>query len=89
MSRGKMSILFKELFGFAPTVSRGWVRWYLEWEQINEIDQIGVDTIMDKLIPVAVLQKISEKFIAETNEIGTKEKMGKLIVEFAAVVEAG
>ena len=44
---------------------------------------------MDKLISVAVVQKISEKSIAKMNDIATKEKMGKLIVEFAAVAEAG
>ena len=88
MFRGKMSSLFKEHFGFAPKVAGG-VRWYLEWEQINEIDQIGVDSIMNKLIPVAEVQKISEKSVAKMNKIATKEKMGKLIVEFAAVAEAG
>ena len=53
MFRGKMSDLFKKKFGVLPKIAGG-VRWYLEWEQINEIDQIGVKSIMNELIPVAV-----------------------------------
>ena len=53
------------------------------------MDQIGVDTIMNKLIQVAVVQKISEKSVDKMKDIATKEQMGKLIVEFAAVAEAG
>ena len=51
-----MSALFKKKFGVIPKIAGG-VRWYLEWEQINEIDQIGVKSIMNELIPVAVEEK--------------------------------
>ena len=49
MSHWKLSHLFKNEFGFTPKFTGG-VRWYLECEQINKIDQIWVNLIMTQLI---------------------------------------
>ena len=44
---------------------------------------------MNELIPVAVSEKNSEKSVEKMLSIATKENMGKLTVEIAAIADSG
>ena len=42
------------------TLCLGGVRWYLEWEQIDQLDQIGILRIVNVILPEAEKMKISQ-----------------------------
>lgn len=85
---GKTYSMFKSKFGVFPKVLDD-VRWYLEWEQVNEMDQVGVEIYMNNLIPEALEKKISERSVQKMIKVATKENMPKIIVETAVVSETG
>lgn len=86
--RGKFFCLFKDKFSLLQKVACG-VRWYFEWEQINEMDQVGVGNIVNALIPEALEKKFSDMSMQKMINVTSQESLLKLIIETAAVAEAG
>ena len=62
MFRGKMFALVKFFFGVSPLVAGG-VRWYIIWEQCNQINAFGVEEILNRVVPTCVKEKYSEKSV--------------------------
>ena len=88
MFRGAMNHLFKSIFGVRPKVSGG-VRWYIEYEQIAEMDKIGIQRINDELIPLAIERNVSVKSVKKMQKASNKMKMPKIIVHAAAIADVG
>ena len=85
---GKAADHFKVVFGMKPKTGGG-IRWYVKWEQIVEIHSIGIDRIMEDVVPISVQKEWSKASMESLVEIGTKERLPKIAVEMAAVVDGG
>jgi hypothetical protein len=88
MHRGKMSHIIKNMFNKMPTVSGG-VRWYVEWEQIVEMDSFGILRIVNELIPTLEALKLSTKSVNKMKRVASPENIPRLIVEAAAMADVG
>ena len=84
MFRGKMFGLVKKVFGVSPLVAGG-VRWYIVYEQCKQINEFGVEEILNRVIPTCLKEKYSEKSVNKLLDSADKLNLGKEIVEFAIV----
>jgi hypothetical protein len=85
---GKAADHFKVVFGMKPKTGGG-IRWYVKWEQIMEIHSIGIERIMEEIVPISLQREWSKASMESLVEIGTKERLPKIAVEMAAVVDGG
>ena len=89
MFRGKIFTLVNDVLGVNPFIA-GSVRWYVMWEQYDQINRSGVEAIMRRVIPTCVEQKYSGKKYKETYRYCKKPpSKEKVIVEFAIVAQMG
>ena len=88
MFRGKMSDKIKVMFGKKPIISGG-VRWYIEWEQVVELDTFGIKNIADGLIPALQEMNVSVQSVKKMKQIACPENIPRLLVEAAAVADVG
>jgi hypothetical protein len=86
--RGKLYQYMKKLFMVTPKVAGG-VRWYLEWEQIAQMDSMGVEQIAKEVVSKAVEWKLCPQSREKMRKWSTDELMPRLKVEIGAVAEVG
>ena len=85
----KATANFDEAFHQKPLKATG-PRWWMDYEQYEQLDSIGMDNIVDKHIAVCVQKKYSEASSKALLEyLNNKETLAKTIVEMAAVVDGG
>ena len=88
MFRGKLYNLAKEQWDVTLVIAGG-VRWYLEWEQIAQMDAIGIQKIAREFIALGEERKLSVKSVNRMKKWSVAELMPRLIVEAGAVTEVG
>jgi len=88
MFRGKLYIEVKRLFGVTPIVAGG-VRWYLEWEQIDQMDKFGFKRFVDEVIPFGMAGNLSKASVAKMKKASTPLVLPKVLVQAAAIAEVG
>ena len=62
MFRGKMFDVVKDVFNQRPCIAGG-IRWYVMWEQFDQINTFGVERIINEVIPICIANKYSENCI--------------------------
>ena len=85
--RGKASDLAKTQFGVLPLRSGG-VRWYSQWEQMEQILSFEIDKIMS-MTSFCVEKEWSKESSKKLQQLVTPSTLPKLLVEMNAVVEVG
>ena len=70
-------------------MSLGGVRWYLEWEQIDQLNTISIIWIVEVVLPQTEKEKISQASIKSMRKWSQSQYLPRLIVECAAVSEVG
>ena len=55
-NRGQVFKHVKSLIGRSPVIYSG-VRWYVQWEKIKDLHEIGIETIVNDVILIALLNK--------------------------------
>ena len=86
MFRGKLFELLKELWKVTPKVAGG-VRWYLEWEQIAQMDEMGITCLAKDIVPKAKPLKLNKASVAKTKKWPQDHLLPRLIVQCGAVSE--
>ena len=87
-TRGQLHKEIKKYLGKYPVISGG-VRWYVQWEQISEMFDLGIERILNEIVPIGVRNKWSEESIKKMVNLGSQVNLPKLIVEFAVVSQVG
>lgn len=88
MFRGKMFHIVKDIYKVSPIVCGG-VRWYLEWEQIAQMDAMGIARIARDVVAAAEEKEVSVESVKKMKEWSKDEYLPRLIVEAGAVTEVG
>ena len=88
LNRGQLFKHVKALIGRSPIISGG-VRWYIQWEQVKDLNEISIETIIKDVIPIALEYKWSEKSVNKLNELISEETLPLIMVELAAVADIG
>jgi hypothetical protein len=86
--RGKAADLMKEAFHETAKIAGG-VRWWIQYEQVEQMDRFGIDKIMKEVIPICVQKKYSERSVAKLQLLATDLSTPRIMVEFAAIAETG
>eukprot|EP00956_Cyclotella_meneghiniana_P038233 scaffold150619_cov36-Cyclotella_meneghiniana.AAC.2 len=87
--RGKLFQWIKKLYGGMAIKVAGGVRWYLEWEQIAQMDAMGVDRIARDIVAKAEDMKVCPKSCAKMKKWSAAEFLPRLKVEIGAITEVG
>ena len=87
--RGKLFQWIKNLYGGIAIKVAGGVRWYLEWEQIAQMDAMGVDRIARDIVAKAENMKVCPKSCAKMKNWSAAELLLCLKVEIGAITEVG
>jgi len=88
MFRGKMFHMVKDIYKVSPKICGG-VRWYLEWEQIAQMDAMGIARIAREIVAKAEEEDISVESVKKMKNWSQDEFLPRLIVEAGAVTEVG
>lgn len=89
MFRGKLYALLKTCWKGVTIVVAGGVRWYVEWEQIAQMDQMGIIRLVRDVIAKAEELNLSSKSVAKMKEASHPHLLPRLIVECGAVAKVG
>lgn len=87
-TRGNICKEIKTIIGKHPNIAGG-VRWHNYWEQVHEMNKIGVERITYDIMPIAIRKKWSEKSAKKLVDLATPTNMPKILVEFAAASQFG
>jgi hypothetical protein len=86
--RGKAADLMKDHFKETVKIAAG-VRWWVQYEQTEQVDRFGIAEIMKEVIPTCVEKKYSERSVAKLQQHATDLSTPRIMVEFAAIAETG
>ena len=82
-------LVFKEEFGATPHLGHG-VRWWVWWEQIVQLQSVGLIHLRDQVVQTCVDRQFSKKSADKLIAIMRKPQvLGRAMVECAAVAYAG
>jgi hypothetical protein len=88
MFRGKAAFVVKEFFKESAKVTGG-IRWWILWEQLEQLDRFQFDQIMAHVVPTCIDKKYSEKSIAKLAALATAQVVPKVMVQVATIAEVG
>jgi hypothetical protein len=86
--RGKAADLMKDHFKETVKIAAH-VRWWVQYEQTEQVDRFGIAEIMKEVIPTCVEKKYSERSVAKLQQHATDLSTPGIMVEFAAIAETG
>ena len=89
MFRGKMFVMVKAEFGGVTPLISGGVRWYLIWEQIAQMDAMGIKRIATEITEKAEREGLSVASVEKMKTWSKDELLPRLIVQAGAVTEVG
>eukprot|EP00957_Ditylum_brightwellii_P127454 9719094-Ditylum_brightwellii.AAC.1 len=83
---GKMHNTVKGVILRSPVISGG-VHWYIQWEQIAELNNIDIERIMNELVPLLEKSKLSEELVKNMTMIATSLNLLEIMVQMAITAE--
>ena len=87
-NRGKLFKHVKSLIERSPVTS-GSVRCHIQWEQIKDFHEIGIENIVNDAIPIALRNKWFEKSVNKLSDLVSKEALPRIKVEIDSVTDVG
>jgi hypothetical protein len=88
MFKGRASDTFKKVFNVSVRRAGG-VRWWVQYEQMEQLDDVGLGNVMTQVVPECIRHKWSPESMKSLQKLASPERLPLATVELSAVVEAG